>query len=616
MEDNKGKSKENAENCGAGIPLELIKAPYDNIAVAASDSTPIRALVADDFSFSLGSDGVLITPNPEPGSGSASGTLTTGTNHEEKASRRSNSPLRSRSPIEPNDEETPERRGSLEFIDLSPDNEVITAIPLNGGVYNILQHCENPLVAAALASVLMILSSIATAVVSAATAAQYLHEITSDFPISTFWLTLLILFAVSALMLLGVRDSSIVSLIMFTHHIICIIVLCIFGILELSKQGTSTLKANWELPSINGGYGKDLWLGFSAAMLGVTGFETSANYVESQKKGVYPKCLRNMWAMSTVQNVLVMFLITALVDYSDMKTMQYDLVAALTKATNQNWLTTWLRVNATIVCIGGVITGFVGCIRLGERLVQDRVLPGILMQKNRLFHTSHWVICAFWLLTSILFAVTGGNISSLAGMFTASFLTVLFVVACGNLLFKYKRRSIPKFTHCHWTGVVVGGAFILLALIGNVYMDSAILLFFFCYFCGVATVVVFMVFHHRFYSIILHSEVIKLPVIRLLNERILDLFSNEFPSFMTIIVAHKPDEPAPVHLKPMLKVLDDMYPRMVINLMFMKGTVSPPEIDVLSKVLRVPKNFIFIPCPTKDWPLNMEEAGGVRIVTN
>jgi hypothetical protein len=37
------------------------------------------------------------------------------------------------------------------------------------------------------------------------------------------------------------------------------------------------------------------FLGFSAAMLGVSGFETSANYVEQQKPGVFRLTLRNMW---------------------------------------------------------------------------------------------------------------------------------------------------------------------------------------------------------------------------------------------------------------------------------------------------------------------------------
>ena len=38
-----------------------------------------------------------------------------------------------------------------------------------------------------------------------------------------------------------------------------------------------------------------LFFGFSTAMLGVSGFETSANFVEEKKSGVFPKTLRNMW---------------------------------------------------------------------------------------------------------------------------------------------------------------------------------------------------------------------------------------------------------------------------------------------------------------------------------
>ena len=34
--------------------------------------------------------------------------------------------------------------------------------------------------------------------------------------------------------------------------------------------------------------------GFSSAMLGITGFETTSNFVEQQEKGVFAKTLRNM----------------------------------------------------------------------------------------------------------------------------------------------------------------------------------------------------------------------------------------------------------------------------------------------------------------------------------
>ena len=46
---------------------------------------------------------------------------------------------------------------------------------------------------------------------------------------------------------------------------------------------------------IPGGWGLGLLFGFSQGMLGVTGFETAANYIEEQRKGVYVKTLRNMY---------------------------------------------------------------------------------------------------------------------------------------------------------------------------------------------------------------------------------------------------------------------------------------------------------------------------------
>ena len=44
-------------------------------------------------------------------------------------------------------------------------------------------------------------------------------------------------------------------------------------------------------------------MGFASAMLGVSGFESSANFVEEQAEGVFPKTLRNMWVAVTILNI-------------------------------------------------------------------------------------------------------------------------------------------------------------------------------------------------------------------------------------------------------------------------------------------------------------------------
>ena len=51
-------------------------------------------------------------------------------------------------------------------------------------------------------------------------------------------------------------------------------------------------------------------------MLGISGFESSANFVEEQERGVFPKTLRNMWLAVTIFNPLTAFLVLAIIPMS------------------------------------------------------------------------------------------------------------------------------------------------------------------------------------------------------------------------------------------------------------------------------------------------------------
>jgi hypothetical protein len=47
---------------------------------------------------------------------------------------------------------------------------------------------------------------------------------------------------------------------------------------------------------------------FLTIQLGITGFESSANFIEQQKPGVFPKTLRNMWVAVALFNPLISLL--------------------------------------------------------------------------------------------------------------------------------------------------------------------------------------------------------------------------------------------------------------------------------------------------------------------
>jgi len=64
-------------------------------------------------------------------------------------------------------------------------------------------------------------------------------------------------------------------------------------------------------------------------MLGVSGFETSANYVEQQNPGVFRLTLRNMWVAVTVFNPLMALLALGLLPIPEISAHKEDLISVL-----------------------------------------------------------------------------------------------------------------------------------------------------------------------------------------------------------------------------------------------------------------------------------------------
>jgi amino acid transporter len=163
--------------------------------------------------------------------------------------------------------------------------EVVGALPLNGGAYNALLNTTKKSTASFAAS-LTVLSYMATAVISASEAIKYVHSLWSDIPI--VYATIFLLLVFMGLVILGIGESSKVAIAIFLFHLTSLIILCLFSIYFLFSNGFEVLITNFKTP-VEGGITKALFFGFAAAMLGISGFESSANYVEEQTKRGIPK---------------------------------------------------------------------------------------------------------------------------------------------------------------------------------------------------------------------------------------------------------------------------------------------------------------------------------------
>lgn len=234
--------------------------------------------------------------------------------------------------------------------------EVGTALPLNGGTYNCLLNSSSKLIAI-IAGNCSLLSYVATAVVSAATAAAYLNgELGAA---NIFIVTIGVLAAFALLNLLGIRDSSIVAFVIFSIHIITLCIVIVACIITTVSNGGQILKENWSSEWSENPVQK-IFFGFCVGLLGITGFETSANYIEDQKPGVFPKTMRNMWYLATFFNPTVSFLSLCVLGIQDFIDSPNNALSLVAGAASGRWLRLLVAIDAFIVLCGGVLTAFVG----------------------------------------------------------------------------------------------------------------------------------------------------------------------------------------------------------------------------------------------------------------
>ncbi len=187
-------------------------------------------------------------------------------------------------------------------------------------------------------------------------------------------------------------------MIIFVFHLLSLLLLSGFIITYLVQHGLSTLSDNWQIPLQSDGVMKAIFFGFAASMLGVSGFESSANFVEQQQKGVFPKTLRNMWVIVTVVNPLMAVFALALFSLPTLQSQQYQstLLIQMADQVGGNGLGYVIAVDAFLLLSGAVLTSFVGVTGLLERMTLDRIMPQFLMKKIRvavLTELSYYFYC-------------------------------------------------------------------------------------------------------------------------------------------------------------------------------------------------------------------------------
>lgn len=531
-------------------------------------------------------------------------------------------------------------------------SEVVGALPLNGGAYNALLNTTSKRTAS-IAACLTILSYLATAVISASEAVHYgvRAAITLGAPealhLYIFPISVCLLGIFAALTIQGIGESSQVALAIFVFHMISLTALVAVSSGYILTHGLETLHANWNAaPPEPSRY--PLLFGFCVAMLGISGFESSANFVEEQQDGVFPLTLRNMWVAVSFFNPVICLLALAVVPLGAVAANQEALLAHMANIAGGGMLgsvmSIVISIDAALVLSGAVLTSFVGVTGLIHRMTLDRCLPQALLKPNR-HKTFHRVILSFFFFSSLLLYVAG-DVHNLAGVYTISFLGVMLLFSFGNGLLKMYRNSLPRETRVSWLTIVLAGVSVFVGIVGNIILNSEYVRIFLIYFVPTALLVFVMLGRTGLLKVgiyivrslatkvflvgrrVITSMENKLDEINSqavvfftrgdnianLNQALLYVRHNEHTNRVKVVTVVKDKNDVAPGLAKDLEFLDKAYPEIDIEFVVLEGSFSPGLLRKLSLEWHIPLNFMFIGSPGDHFPHQISELGGVRLI--
>jgi hypothetical protein len=276
----------------------------------------------------------------------------------------------------------------------------------------------------------------------------------------------------------------------------------------------------------------------------------------------------------------------------------------------------------------------------------DRCLPQVLLTENSWRKTPHWIILAFFVLCCSILFITKGNVTTLAGVYTISFLCVMMLFAVGNRLLAVKRGRLPRDSRASWPAVLIAMVAVAAALVGNIVKSLQEALIFLAYFAATVTAVGLMFMRVRILQALLYIGRAIHDKVRQMNEKVAGWTTHKIEEInsqaiifftrgdgpanlrraieyvldnehtRTLMVVHVFDDEAkiPPKLADQLRTLDEIFPEIRIDFIAVKGRFSPDLIGKLSQRLKVPRNYMFIGCPGDRFPHNLADLGGVRLI--
>ena len=334
--------------------------------------------------------------------------------------------------------------------------EGLAMSPYNGGAYSMILRSVGKQ-AAVFAGALTFVSYLATAAVSSLSGGFYLSSLfKGGLDSSTVvFISFIPVVLFSLLNIKGIKEPAKIVTGVSIAHFGLLILISIWGLgyilfnfseIDFSKFGDFSSyprTLTWAT----------LAYGFSAAFLGITGFESAAQIVETLEHPTLLTVRRLYKAViilvSITAPVISLMCLTILTPDEINGNMDY-LLSGLAEKIGGKFLLTIIVIDATLTLFSATNTAFIGFIGLATTMAKNGNLPQICLK--RITHIipqmeGYPVICIS-LMTIVMFisSLVAGELDIAAKVYEVAFLGVMVSFALGAVLMRNKgyRKSTPK----------------------------------------------------------------------------------------------------------------------------------------------------------------------------
>ena len=318
----------------------------------------------------------------------------------------------------------------------------------------------------------------------------------------------------------------------------------------------------------------------------------------------------------------------------------------------------------------GVLTGMISSCGSIERLCLDHLLPQFFQRRLRFTNAPFISILTFAIIGLAMFGVVDTNLSIIIDQFTLCFLILMGLFAISNLFLKFNRDRLVREPHVPLPIVLSALVVVIAAMAGNVVLTPVIVGYFTVFFVvalvimsytglrgRLATMIYWLYTRNKWLQswrwtqnwhikligaiksckrqpiiVFVKTDEVGIPPLILFSSRSpfsMKLFvtpiitniqvpeSSYFADVGSIKLVHMYDrvENIPSEFESNYRILDEVYPSVTIDMIFVEAPFTPRSILAVSKKLRVPTSLCFIQCPGQAFGWKLSDLHGVRIIT-